>query len=129
MTVKEELKDLGYALRESDNPDRQEIDFDIVDDDGDIVATVWGDKPEDVDWECRHPYGLIEFGDDRDEQGECLLCGSFCDWHYQAEWLDEGHDEEGRCIGRMVEVRTPHEWYPRRDVGGLIGKYLEELKG
>lgn len=110
-----ELNDYDLTLRESDSPDREPVDFAIEDGD-DNVAYVWGVKPDDVDWECNHPYQCIEFGDDRDEQGECLLCGSWCDFHYSPD--DEGHG-----------VPEPHEWYPRKTVGGLIGKYLEELKG
>lgn len=115
MGMVEELKDYGLQLREGDSPDREPVDFSVEDDDGDSVATVWGNKPEDVDWECHHPYDLIEFGDDRDEQGECLLCGSYCDYHYSPD-----------CEGNKVP--EPHGWYPRRNIGGLIGKYLKELE-
>lgn len=113
-TALEELKDKGLTLRESDAPDRSPVDF-TIEDDGDSVATVWGGKPTDVDFECNHPYQCIEFGDDIEEQGECLLCGSWCDYHFED---DEGH-----------KVPEPHEWYPRRNPGGIIGKLLEEMKG
>lgn len=110
----EELKDYGLTLAENDDREREKIDF-VIKDGGDGVAVVWGNSPSDVDWECSHPYQCIEFGDG-EEQCKCLLCGSFGDYHYEED--DEGH-----------KVPEPHEWYPRRDVGGLIGKYLKELKG
>lgn len=110
----DELKGYGLNLRESDSPDRDLVDF-TIEDGEDNVAWVWGHNPSDGDWECDHPYQCIEFGDG-EEQCECLLCGSFGDYHYDKD--EEGHD-----------VPEPHEWYPRRDVGGLIGEYLEELKG
>ena len=112
--MEQKFKDLGLFVVWSDAKDRQPIDFSIADED-DNIAWVWGANPNDVDWECNHPYEFIEFGDDREEQGECLLCGSYCDWHGVA-------DENG------YTTPEPHEWYPRRDVGGLIGEYLEELK-
>lgn len=110
----DELKAYGLTLRESDSPDRDLVDF-VIEDGGDSVASVWGNKPDDVDFECNHPYQCIEFGDDREEQGECLLCGSWCDWHGVPN--ENGH-----------AYPEPHEWYPRRTVGGIIGKYLTELK-
>lgn len=110
----DELKDYGLSLRESDDPERDPVDFSIEDGE-DNVAWIWGHSLSDVDWECDHPYQCIDFGDG-EEQCECLLCGSFGDYHYDKD--EEGHD-----------VPEPHEWYPRRDVGGLIGKYLKELEG
>lgn len=110
----EELKTYGLALVENNDEPHEPIDF-VIKDGNDGVAAVWGNKPSDVDWECSHPYQCIEFGDDREEQGECLLCGSYCDWHGVAD--DEGH-----------KAPEPHEWYPRRDIGGIIGKYLKELE-
>lgn len=112
--MEKELKEYGLTIRESDDPERQLVDF-TIEDEEDNVATVWGDRFDDVEWECNHPYQCIEFGDDREEQGECLLCGAWCDWHGVA-------DENGHTYPE------PHDWYPRRDVGGMIGKYLKELK-
>lgn len=107
------LKELGLKVYESEAPDRQLVDFDVSDDE-DNVAWVWGDRLDDVDWECNHPYQCINFGDG-EEQCECTLCGSFGDYHYEED--DEGH-----------KVPEPHEWYPRRNVGGLIGEYLKEIQ-
>lgn len=109
----DKLKGYGLTFVENDDESREPIDF-IIKEDNDGVAAVWGNKPDDVDFECSHPYQCIDFGDG-EEQCECLLCGSFGDYHYEED--DEGH-----------KVPEPHEWYPRRDVGGLIGEYLEELK-
>lgn len=114
-SVSEQLKEYGLAVRESDSPERDIVDFSIEDGEDD-VATIWGNNVDDVDWECNHPYECIDFGNDIEEQGECLLCGSYCDWHRVPDENTPGYPE-------------PHEWYPRRDVGGLIGEYLEELKG
>lgn len=111
--MEEELKKYNLKLRESDDSERDLIDFSIEDEE-DNIAWVWGNDYNDVDWECNHPYECVEFGD-IDEQGECILCGSYCDWHYEKD--DEGH-----------KVPEPHEWYTRRNVGGLIKKYIEELR-
>lgn len=109
----DKLKEYGLKLHESDDPDRYEVDFNIEDDE-DNVAWVWGYGLNDVDFECNHPYQCIDFGDG-EEQCECLLCGSFGDYHFEED--DEGH--------KVPEV---HEWYPRREAGGLIGEYLEDLR-
>lgn len=111
----DELKEYDLSVRENDSPDRLEIDF-IIEDGEDNAAFVWGDTFDDIEWECNHPNQCIEFGDTREEQGECLLCGSWCDWHEEPDENGNGYPE-------------PHEWYPRRNVGGLIGKYLKELQG
>lgn len=110
----DELKDYGLTFVENDDESRERIDF-IIKEGNDGVAAVWGHSLSDVDWECDHPYQCIDFGDG-EEQCECLLCGSFGDYHYEED--DEGH-----------KVPEPHEWYPRRDISGLIGEYVKELKG
>lgn len=109
----DKLKDYGLNLRESDDPERDLVDF-TIEDGEDNVAWVWGNDVNDVDWECNHPYQCIDFGDGK-EQGECLICGSYCDYHYE-------EDDQGN------KVPEPHEWYPRRNVSGLIREYLEELR-
>lgn len=109
------LEELGLAYRESDAPTRNIVDF-TIEDGSDIVASVWGDKPTDVDFECEHPSELIEYDDD-ETVGECPVCGCFCDWHYGVS-ADDGY---------TVKERIPHEWYPRRNPGGIIGKILEEV--
>lgn len=111
--MNEQLKGYGLTVRESDSPERQLVDF-TVEDGEDNVAWAWGDRPSDTEWECNHPYQCIDFGDG-EEQCKCLLCGSFGDYHYE-------EDDQGN------KVPEPHEWYPRRDVGGLIGEYLKELQ-
>lgn len=120
------LKELGLEVYENETPDRQLVDFDVVDGE-DNVAWAWGDRFDDVDWECTHPREYVEFGDE-DEYGECLICGSHCSWSFVDEWLDEGHDETGGCIGKMVKTPEITEWYPRRNVGRAIGEYLKELE-
>ena len=110
----DKLKEYGLKLHESDDPDRYEVDFNIEDDE-DNIAWIWGHSLNDVDFECNHPHQCIDFGDG-EEQCECLLCGSFGDYHYE-------EDNDGRKIPEV------HEWYPRREAGGLIGEYLKELQG
>lgn len=112
-SVSEQLKDYGLIVRESDSPERQLVDF-SVEDEEDNVAWVWGDYLNDVEFECNHPYQCIDFGDG-EEQGQCLLCGCYCDYHYE-------EDDKGN------KVPEPHEWYPRRNVGGLMGDYLKEIQ-
>lgn len=111
--VEEQLKDYGLIARESDSPERQLVDFSIENEE-DNVAWVWGDHLNDVEFECNHPYQCIDFGDG-EEQGQCLLCGCYCDYHYE-------EDDKGN------KVPEPHEWYPRRNVGGLMGDYLKEIQ-
>lgn len=106
-----ELKIYGLNIRHSDAPDRKKVDF-TIEDKEDNVCWVWGDTPSDVEWECSHP--VVKFGD-VDELGECKVCGSHCEWHYEED--DEGH-----------KVRTPHEWYSLPQPRGLLGQILEILK-
>lgn len=111
--MEDKLKKYRLKLHESDSPDRYEVDFNI-EDSSDNVAWVWGHGLNDVEFECNHPYECVEFGDGT-EQGQCALCGSYCDYHFEED--DFGHN-----------VPQPHDWYPRREAGGLIGEYLEELR-
>lgn len=113
--MEEKLKEYGLKIYWNEDGNREEpLDFSINDGE-DNVAWVWGAHPvNDVNWECNHPYECVEFGD-KDEQCECRLCGAFGDWHYV-------EDDKGN------KVPEPHEWYPRRDVGGLIGEYIKELQ-
>lgn len=111
--MEEELKKYGLNLRESDDPGRYVVDFNVEDDE-DNIAWVWGYGLNDVEFECNHPHQCIDFGDG-EEQCECLLCGSFGDYHYEED--DEGH-----------KVPEAHEWYPRYNPGGIIDKYLKELQ-
>lgn len=113
--MNDELKPYGLKLSEADGPDRQAIDFEIMDG-HDAAAWVWGDDLSDtsLDWECNHPSQCLVFGD-RDEQGECALCGSYCDWLTTPD--SEGH-----------ATPEPYEWYPRRTMGGLLGEYIEKLR-
>lgn len=124
--MEDKLEEYGLEVRESDNPERQLIDFDISDEE-DNVAWVWGDSPEDAEVECDHPYQCIEWGDD-DERGVCLLCGATCDWHYENQVVSEGHDEDGRYTCQTADVRVPHDWYMPRKASGMIGEYIEQLR-
>lgn len=108
--MEKKLEEYGLEFKESVDPNRQLVDFSIKEDE-DEVFSCWGDRIDDVDWECQHPYQCVDFGDG-EEQCECSLCGSFGDYHYE-------EDDEGN------KVPEPHDWYPRRSVGGLVGEYLQ----
>ena len=112
MSAVGELKDIGYTLIESDSPNRQKYDFSISDGEGN-VAWIWGDD-HDIDFECNHPSDCIVYDDD-EPVGECILCGSHCECHKTA-------------AGNGQIDRKPHEWYPRRDVGGLMKKIVDEQR-
>lgn len=107
------LDELELEYRESDAPDRLQIDFTITDEE-ENVAWVWGDAKE-VEWECNHP--RVEYDDD-ETVGECLVCGAVCDWHYEP-YVD------GDIVGAE---RRPHEWYRPDHVGGAIADIINELK-
>lgn len=110
--MEEELKRYGLKVYWAEAEDRDPIDFSIADEE-DNVAWVWGDR-EDIEWECNHPYQCVDFGDG-EEQGECLLCGGTCDYHYE-------EDEAGN------KVPEPHEWYSPKRASGLIKEYVKELQ-
>lgn len=123
--MEEELKKYGLKIHwnESDDPDREPIDFNI-EDDMDNVAWVWGSHPtDDIQIECNHPtdHGCVEFGDE-DTQGECVLCGATCDWHYEE---DDGNVEDYCWKGKTPCI---DEWYNPKKIGGIVGKYLKELQ-
>lgn len=111
--MKEELEGFGLKVRHSDDPDSEPID-EVIYDGEDEVAFVYGSEPfKDVQVECDHPNQCIDFGDG-EEQGECLLCGATCDYHYE---MDDDH-----------EVPTPHMWHEPEQIGGIIGDYLKDLQ-
>ena len=109
--IEKELKDYGLNIRYNDSKDAEPIDFSIEDGE-DNVAWVWGTDSKDVDWECNHP--IVDYDDD-ETVGECVLCGSYCDWHEEVS-ADDGH---------TIKERIPHNWYPRQSVGGIIEKIIE----
>lgn len=104
-----------YKVRESDNPDREPIDF-MVEDGGENVAWVWGKTPQDIGWECDHP--TVEFDDD-ETVGECVLCGATCDWHWNT-YADAGYTQK---------EQVPYDWHKPEKVEGLIKEYLNETYG
>ena len=119
----EELKKYGLKIRWSDNKNREPIDFSI-EDDKDNIAWVWGSNPwDDVQVECNHPsdHGCVEFGDE-DTQGECVLCGATCDWHYE--------EDNGNVGDYYWKGKTPciDEWYYPKKIGGIVGRYLKKLQ-
>lgn len=123
----------GLTIFESEAPDREVIDFSVYNSDiDDNVAWAWGggdtvavDNKEynyDYEVECNHK---IEWGGD-DERGYCVVCGKECDWHWEKEWVDDGHGEDGECIGHYEQHRVPHEWH--EGDGGIIKQYINEQR-
>ena len=111
--MENELKEYGLHTEQSEDQDREPIEFEIRDNHDELYATVWGSEPSyDVQIDCNHD--IVEYDDD-ETQGECVLCGATCDWHYEND--GEGHKE-----------RTPHEWYHPKKIGGIVGKYLKKLQ-
>lgn len=77
------------------------------------------DDKGDYEYDCIHPQDFVEFGED-DECGECTLCGSVCEWHWEKEWIDEGHDENGGCVGREIKSRVITEWNKQNDSSSIV---------
>lgn len=112
--MEKELEELGLYVYQSEAEDREPIDFEIrTKNTHELIATVWGSEPfKDVDIDCEH--GFVEYGDDIDEQGECPICGAACDWHYETDGV--------------IRYRVSHGWYKPERIGGIVGKYIEDLK-
>lgn len=121
------LKRYKLNIRESDDPDREPIDF-TVEDREDNVAWVYGSCLDDVDYECSHPTEPVWDGED---YGVCPVCGETCDWHWEKQVVDEGHDADGNYTCKEAEVRVVNFWSgPRSNgVGGIIGRYIKETYG
>lgn len=115
--MEDKLKEYGLHTEHSEAIDREPIDFEIRTDDTDeLCATVWGSEPwYDVQIDCNHT--AVKYGDD-DEQGECVICGEKCDWHWE-EYADGD---------RVLQERVPQEWYFQKKIGGIVGEYLKELQ-
>lgn len=129
--MEKKLEKYGLKVRwnDSNDPDKEPIDF-SVEDEHDNVAWVWGNEPWcDVQCECNHPtdHGCVEFGDD-DEYGECLLCGAQCLWHWEEGEEYEGTDDDGYVVSSKYGSRVIDEWYHATKIGGIIGDYLKELQ-
>lgn len=118
--MEEELKKYGLHAEYSEAEDREAIDFEIRDSHDELYATVWGSEPSyDVQIDCNHD--IAEYDDD-ETQGECVLCGATCDWHYEE---DDGNVEDYCWKGKTPCI---DEWYSPKKIGGIIGKYLKELQ-
>ena len=113
--MEDALKEYGLHVEHSEAEDREPIDFEIRDDHGELVATVWGSEPfNDVQIDCEH---IAEYDDD-ESVGECAICGAACYWHYQ-ESADDGY---------VIKERVPHNWIRPNKIGGIVGRYLKELQ-
>lgn len=125
--AEEELRKYGLNVRESDNSEREPIDF-TIEDKEDNVVWVHGGSLDDVDYECSHPTEPVWDGED---YGVCPVCGETCDWHWEKQVVDEGHDADGDYFCKEAEVRVVDYWSGPRPygVGGLIGEYIKEAYG
>ena len=99
--------DTVYHIEQTELSDRYPIDFEVLDTQDNLVASVWGNDEDRPEVECSHQ--LINFGDD-DEVGVCEICGAECSWHYEKQWFDMGHDDDGGCVGKEIEERVPDGW-------------------
>ena len=114
--MQNELKEYDLHVEHSEAIDREPIDFEIRDKDGKLYATVWGSNPfNDVQTDCNHDF--VEYDDD-ETVGECPICGATCNWHWQVS-ADDGY---------MIKERIPHEWEIPKEIGGIVGRYLERLR-
>lgn len=119
--MKDALAEYDLKVRYNDSPDSEPID-DIIYDDEDNVAFIWGSEPwRDVQVECNHPDQCIEFDDD-EPVGRCALCGATCETHYE---VDDGNVEDYAWSGRR---QVPTSWTMPKELGGIIGDYLKDLQ-
>lgn len=113
--MKDALAEYDLHIEHSEADDREPIDFEIRDKQGDLYATVWGShSTQDIQIECEHP--AVEF-DDNETVGECPICGATCTWHWH-ESADDGY---------TIKERVPDQWEKPKEIGGIVGKYLKDL--
>ena len=119
--MEDKLKEYGLHLEHSEAEDREPIDFEIRDENGELCATVWGSDPRnDVQVDCNH--SIVEYDDD-DQRGVCKLCGATCDWHWEKEVIDNYPDSI-----KEVGVRVPHNLYLPEHIKGIVEDCLKELR-
>lgn len=119
--MKDALAEYDLKVRYNDSPDSEPID-DIIYDDEDNVAFIWGSEPwRDVQVECNHPDQCIEFDDD-EPVGRCALCGATCETHCE---VDDGNVEDYYWSGHR---QVPTSWAMPDKPGGIIGDYLKDLQ-
>ena len=118
----EELEGYGMHIVHREDKDREPIDFEIRDMQTDeVYASVWGSDPwKDVQIECEHPNGFVEYEDD-ETVGECPLCGATCDWH----WAPDG---DGHSYHEPHDWHRPEEETAPYDIGGIAKKFLKEMQ-
>lgn len=122
------LKDYDLSIHESEAEDRENIDFEVCDRDGNI-AWVWGDgEPIVIDgeqygynYEVECDHRIVEYPEDDEHQGHCVVCGCDCDWHYENDIFDKGG---GEVFATKIEV--PDRWH--EGDGGIIKDYIERSK-
>lgn len=115
-TMEDKLKELGLHVEHSEDPNREPIDFEVRDEKGGLVATVWGSHPEqDVQIDCEH-YGA-EFDDD-ESVGYCPICGATCTWYWHVS-ADDGY---------TIKEQVPDQWEMPDKIGGAVGEYLDYLQ-
>lgn len=105
---------------------------DITIKDGRVLDARTGEQYAEFDGtltiSCDHPEHLVEYGDD-DERGVCPICGATCDWTWELDVVNEGHDEDGEYYCQTGQVRVPTEWHEPKKPGGVIGEYIHIKKG
>lgn len=110
------LSEYDLHVEHSQADDREPVDFEIRDKQDNLCATVWGSEPwNDIQIDCEHP--VVEFDDD-ETVGECPICGATCNWHWHIS-ADDGYE---------TKDRVPDGWEKPNKIGGIVGKYLEELR-
>lgn len=115
MGMKEQLSEFDLWVEQNVNSE-EPIDFSVKDGAGETCCDVWGSNPfNDVQVECNHP--TVEFDDD-ETVGECPICGATCSWH----WQTSGDD------GYTITERVVDSWEKPKEIGGILGKYIQELK-
>lgn len=110
--LEQELRELGLKIYPSEAPDRLPIDFSIADSE-DNVCWVWGEKGS-YEIECNHIVGEV-----------CPLCGAESHYHYEKGWCDDGHDDDGNCIGHETREMVVDSW--GRSRGGIIKRIVEKI--
>lgn len=114
--MEEALKEYDLHVEYSEAEDREPIDFEIRDKQGELWATVWGSNPfDDVQIDCNHP--AVEFDDD-EHVGECPICGAWATWHWHVS-ADDGY---------TIKEQVVDTWEPQKEIGGIVGKEIKRLQ-
>ena len=115
--MEKELAEYGLHSVHKENWGEKKIDIEIVDDQGKVWATIYGEEPfDDVEIECEHP--AVEFDDD-EHVGECPICGAWATWHFETS-ADDGY---------TIKEQVVDTWENQEEGDGIINKYIKILRG